>query len=86
MIVIPIKDKVLVAQNKRDTTTSAGIIVENGFGDTASATVLAIGSDVTDVVVGDKVYLDWAKCSPVKIDGNDRAMVAQEFIIAVVEE
>jgi co-chaperonin GroES (HSP10) len=86
MIVTPLKDKVLVAQNKRETTTSAGIIVENGFGDTASATVLAIGPDVTDVVVGDKIYLDWAKCSPVKVDGHDRAMVAQEFIIAVIED
>lgn len=86
MIVTPLKDKVLVAQNKRETTTSAGIIVENGFGDTASATVLAIGPDVTDVVVGDKIYLDWSKCSPVRVGNDDRAMVAQEFIIAVIEE
>jgi co-chaperonin GroES (HSP10) len=85
MNITPIKKKVFIAQNKRKTETDSGIIVENGFGDTASATVLAIGPDVTDVKVGDKIYVDWSKCSPVKIDGDDRAMISQDDIIAVIE-
>jgi len=87
MELTPLKDRVLVAENKKEETTTSGIIIEGarGVGDTAKATVLAIGPDVKDVAVGDVVLLDWAKASPVKVGDVQRAMIKEEFIIAVFE-
>jgi co-chaperonin GroES (HSP10) len=87
MELTPLKDRVLVAENKKEETTTSGIIIEGarGVGDTAKATVLAIGPDVKDVAVGDVVLLDWAKASPVKVGDAQRAMIKEEFIIAVFE-
>lgn len=87
MEIRPMNDRVLVAENKKENTSASGIILEGarGVGDTAKATVLAIGPDVTEVKVGDVVLLDWAKASPVKVGEAQRAMVKEEFIIAVVE-
>lgn len=87
MEIRPMNDRVLVAENKRENKTDSGIILEGtrGTGDTAKATVLAIGPDVTEVKIGDVVILDWAKASPVKVGDVQRAMIKEEFIIAVCE-
>lgn len=87
MEIRPMNDRVLVAENKKENKTESGIILEGarGVGDTAKATVLAIGPDVKDVKVGDVILLDWAKASPVKLGDVQRAMIKEEFIIAVYE-
>jgi co-chaperonin GroES (HSP10) len=81
-------DRVLVAENKKEAKTESGIILEGarGVGDTTQATVLAIGKDVKEVKVGDVVLIEWAKASPVKVGDAQRAMIKEEFIIAVVEK
>jgi chaperonin GroES len=87
MEIRPINDRILVAENKKENTTASGIVIEGarGVGDTAQGTVLAIGPDVTEVKVGDVVLLDWAKASPVKVGDAQRAMIKEEFVIAIVE-
>lgn len=87
MNVQPLKDNVLVAENKRENKTETGIILEGtrGTAETARATVLAIGPDVTDVKIGDVILLDWTKASPVKVGDVQRAIIKEENIIAVFE-
>lgn len=87
MNVAPLQDRVLVAENKKDATTESGIIIEGarGVGATAQATVLAIGPDVKEVKVGDVLLIDWSKASPVKVGDVQRAVIKEEFILAVVE-
>ena len=87
MNIVPMNDRVLVAENKKEAKTESGLILEGakGVGDTAQGTVLAVGPKVTEVKVGDVVLLDWSKASPVKVGDAQRAMVKEEFIIAVVE-
>ena len=88
MNIVPMKDKVLIAENKKEATTASGIVIEGarGLGNTSTGNVLAIGPDVTDVKVGDVVYLDWSKASVVNVDGAQRVVIKQEDIIAVVED
>jgi chaperonin GroES len=86
MEVKPLKDKVLIAENKRENTTESGIILEGaGFDQSKTGTVLAVGPDVTEVKVGDVVYLEWNKAQVVKIGDAQRVMVKEEFIVAVVD-
>lgn len=86
MNVLPLKDKVLVAENKRENTTESGIVIEGagGLGESKTGTVLAIGPDVKDVKVGDTIYLEWNKAQVVTIDGAQRVMIKEENIVAVV--
>jgi chaperonin GroES len=87
MNVVPMKDKVLVAENKRENTTSSGIVIEgaSGLGESKTGTVLAIGPDVKDVKVGDVIYLEWNKAQVVTIDGSQRVIIKEENIVAVVD-
>ena len=87
MNIQPLNTQVLVAENKKEDKTESGIIIEGIRNplNTAKATVLAVGPDVTEVKINDVVLLDWAKASPVKIGDVQRAMIKEEFIIAVFE-
>jgi chaperonin GroES len=86
MEIKPMKKFVLVAENKRENTTQSGIILEGaGFDQSKTGTVLAIGPDVTDVKVGDVIYLEWNKGAIVKIGDAQRIMIKEEFIVAVAE-
>jgi co-chaperonin GroES (HSP10) len=85
--VTPIRKQVLIAQIARKTVSTGGIIIEGARSVTDNETgrVLAIGSEVTEVAVGDEILLDWSKGNPVTIDGEQRVMIKEEFIIAVLD-
>lgn len=88
MNVIPLKDRVLVAENKDEQKSESGIILDgaNSTRDSKTGTVLAIGPDVTDVQVGDVIYLEWNKAAVVKVGNAQRVMIKQENIVAVLEK
>jgi co-chaperonin GroES (HSP10) len=87
MIVKPLRKMVLVAENAVDQTTESGIILDGTTSkrESKTGTVLAIGSEVTAVNVGDKIYLEWNKGQVVKIGDAQRVMIKEEFIVAVVD-
>jgi co-chaperonin GroES (HSP10) len=84
----PFKDYILVGENKRETKTASGIIIEGaqGMGDSRSATVLEIGPDVKNVAVGDKVYLIWGTAQVVVVDQVQRLLVKEENVVGRLEE
>ena len=88
MAVRPLGKKVLVAENKRESQTASGIIIEGKDvqGESKTATVLAIGPEVKSVEVGQVVLLMWNKGAVVTIDGNQRVMILEEDIVAVLEQ
>lgn len=87
MNVIPLKKRVLVAENKTENKSAAGIILEgaNSVRESRTGTVLAVGPDVTTVKIGDLIYLEWNKAAVVKVDGAQRVIVEEEDIVAVVD-
>ena len=88
MSVRPLGKKVLIAEIKRESTTSSGIIIEgrDAGGESRSGKVLAIGPEVDSVKVDDKVLLEWNKAAVVTVDGAQRVMILEEHIVAVLED
>ena len=82
----PLKDTVLVAENNSETKSESGIILDhaNSVRESKTGTVLAIGPDVTEVQVGDKVLLDWSKASVVKLGDAQRVVLKESDIVAVL--
>jgi co-chaperonin GroES (HSP10) len=87
MDIKPMKKKVLIAENRGEVKSEAGIILDDAKSvrESKTGTVLAIGPDVTAVQVGDKVYLEWNKAKIVKIGDAQRVIVEEEDIVAVVD-
>lgn len=87
MSIKPLYKKVLVAQNYDEVKSESGLILDgvDYHRDTSTATVLAIGPDVTDVVPGNVVLIEWAKAVIVNVDGEERAMIDQDNIMMILE-
>ena len=87
MDIKPLRKKVLIAENKGEVKSESGIILDDAKSvrESKTGTVLAIGPEVTEVKVGDKVYLEWTKAKVVKIGDAQRVMIEEEDIVAVVE-
>jgi co-chaperonin GroES (HSP10) len=87
MIVKPLHKKVLVAENKTETVTESGLILEgaNSVRESKRATVIAVGPEVTAVKVGDVVLLEWNKACVVKVGDAQRAIVDEEHIVVVFD-
>jgi co-chaperonin GroES (HSP10) len=87
MNIIPLRKKVLVAENLSESKTESGIILDNANSvrDSKTGTVLAIGPEVTEVKVGDIIYLEWNKAQIVKVGDAQRVIIEEENIVAVAE-
>lgn len=82
----PVRKNILIAQVERAKTTLSGIIIEGArsVANNETGRVLAIGSEVTLVEVGDEVLLDWAKGNVIKLDGEQRVVINEDHIMAVL--
>lgn len=81
----PTQDNVFVTEVAREATTKSGIIL-TGSAETGvkPGQVLAIGPDVNDIKVGDKIYLRWGDGLPVTHEGTKGIITSQKSILAVL--
>lgn len=81
----PTYDNVFVTEVAKETTTAGGIILTGDVDKSIKpAKILAIGPDVHDVRVGDKVYLKWGEGLPVTHEGTKGVIIPQKHIVAVL--
>jgi len=62
MNLTPLKNNVIVEKLEKELTTSSGIILKSND-EADKAKVIAVGSEVTDVVVGNIILIDWNKAT-----------------------
>ena len=79
-------NNVLVTEVQKEATTAGGIILSADVKQTASepGIILSVGPEATHLNKGDTVYLSWDKSMPVRIGGQDAAIIAAEHIKAVL--
>lgn len=87
MTIKPTRKNVLVAEIARETTTASGIIIEGArsMNDNQKAKVIAIGDEVEFVQVGDELLLDWSKGTVITDNGQQRVLINEQHIIAIIE-
>jgi len=84
----PLGDRVLVQVQEVETKTASGIIIpENASQEKpTTAKIVAIGSEVKDVVVGDEVmYGQYARTTTVTITGTDYLVMETAEILGKFE-
>lgn len=86
----PLADRVLLKEEKAETTTKSGILLpESAQEKTQTAKVEAVGpgteKEKITVKVGDRVMYDKYSGVQIKMDGKDYLIVKNSDIIAVVE-
>ena len=80
----PLGDRVLVKVQEVETKTASGIIIPDNASQEkpTTAEVVAIGSEVKDIVVGDQVmYAQYARTATVAIAGTDYLVMETSEIL-----
>ena len=86
-IIQPLGTKLYVAEVKKERKTDSGIILDGASStkETAAGHVLAVGDEVKQVKVDDKIYLDWSKTKLVVVDGQQRVILDEEDVLAIIK-
>lgn len=81
MSIKPLKDKVVLEQIQKETTTTSGIVLAAPDRDAQTeAIVVAIGPEVEEVKAGDRVIVDWSRAGK----AGEYFVIKEEFIVAIV--
>ena len=81
----PLGERVLVERLEENTTTASGIIIpDNAKEKPLEGIVKAIGSEVKEVQVGNKVVFGKYSGTEVKLDGKEYLILKLEDILGVV--
>ena len=81
----PLADYVVLKQEEAKTKTATGLFLPDKAGEKPKiATVVAVGPQVTDVAVGDKVVYGGYSFNEVKVDSQDYLLIKLDSIFAVI--
>jgi co-chaperonin GroES (HSP10) len=85
MNIKPIGKKLAVVKLKSETTTESGLILTKAVDSVDKAKVIAVGSEVTDVKVGETVLINWNKASATTIDNIPIYMLTEEDVVGIFD-
>lgn len=81
----PLGDRVVAVREEAETKTASGLYLpDNAKEKPVLAKVGAIGKDVQDVKVGDKILYKEYSTTEIKIDGTEYLIVKEEDILGTV--
>jgi chaperonin GroES len=81
----PLKDRIVAVKEEPQTKTASGLYLPEAAKEKpAEAKVVAVGKDVTEVKVGDKVIFKEYSHTTVKVDKQEYLIMSEEDVLATV--
>lgn len=81
----PLKDRIVAVKEEPQTKTASGLYLPEAAKEKpAEAKVVAVGKDVTEVKVGDKIIFKEYSHTTVKVDKKEYLIVNEEDVLATV--
>ncbi len=81
----PLGERVLVERTEVENKTASGIIIpDNAKEKPQTAKVIAVGSKVEDIKVGDVVVFEQYRGSEIKLEGKDYLILNLENIMGII--
>ena len=83
----PLADRIVAKNIEAESKSAAGILLPDSAKEKPQAgEVLAVGKDVKEVAVGDRIL--YAKYGPteVKVEGEDLLLLKEEDVLAIVKQ
>lgn len=82
----PLADRLVATPLEAQEKTTSGFYVPDSAKEKPQiGEVVAVGKDVTEVKVGDKVVYSQYKPDTLKVDGQDTLIMKEEDVLAVVQ-
>jgi len=87
MMLRPIKKNIIVKIIEKERVTKSGIILKSADpAEVNRAEVIAIGSDVTLIEVGQQILPNWNQARPSKFDNEDFFVVSEDDVVLIFED
>ncbi len=81
----PLKDRIVAVKEEPQTKTASGLYLPDAAKEKpAEAKVVAVGKDVAEVKVGDKIVFKEYTNTTVKVDKTEYLIVSEEDVLATV--
>ncbi len=81
----PLADRVVAVREEAKTQTASGLYLpDNAKEKPVLAKVMAVGGDVKNIKIGDKIIYKEYSTTELKIDGTEYLIVKEEDILATV--
>lgn len=81
----PLADRIVAIKEEAQTKTASGLYLPDSAKEkSAIAKVLAVGADVKEVKVGDKIIYKEYSITEVKVDGKQYLLVREEDVLAKI--
>lgn len=81
----PLKDRIVAIKEEPQTKTASGLYLPDAAKEKpAEAKVVAVGKDVSEVKVGDKIIYKEYSTTTVKVDKKEYLIVSEEDVLATV--
>lgn len=86
-ILKPIKKNIIVKVIEKEKVTSGGIILKSADpAEVSKSTVIAIGSEVTLIEVGQTILPNWNKARKTNIDEDEFFIVGEDDVVLIFED
>lgn len=83
----PIKKNIIVKLIEKEKVTSSGIILKSADpAEVNRAEVVAIGSDVTLIEVGQQILPNWNSARKTKVDNEELFIVSEDEVVLIFED
>ena len=80
----PLKNKIILEAIQKEKVTSSGIVLtRTDPHEVNRGKVIAIGSEVEFVEVGNEILPDWNKATLTKFDGTDYFIVSEDNVVLI---
>ncbi len=81
----PLADRIVAVKEEAKTKTASGLYLPDSAKEkSAIAKVAAVGADVKEVKVGDKIVYKEYSTTEIKIDGKEYLLVREEDVLAKI--
>jgi chaperonin GroES len=86
MKLVPLADRLVAKPLEAEAKTSSGFYVPDSAKEKPQmGEVVAVGKDVKEIKVGDKIVYSQYKLDNVKVDGDELMIMKEEDVLAVVK-
>lgn len=84
--ITPLGDRIVAVKQEAKTKTASGILLpENAKEDPVIAEVVAVGADVKNLKIADKIIYEGYKASNFKINGKDYLVIKTEDVLGTIK-
>jgi len=82
----PLGKNILCDEDKAESKTESGIIIQGDSHQSRTATVIVVGPDVEFVKQGDTIVGEWHEAKRTVVGENEAIIISEDHVLAIIDK